>query len=538
MSRTEPAGTPLGDAFHVYDTTLRDGAQREGISYSVADKLAVARLLDERRASASSRAAGRVRCPRTPSSSPAPRPASWSCGTRALVAFGATRRPASRAADDPQVRALLDSRAPVVTPGREVRPPARRAGAAHRRRRRTCAMVARHRRVPARRGPAGVPRLRALLRRLRVRPRLRRCGCSTPRPAPAPTSSSCATPTAACCRWARPRSSAEVRRPHRLPARHPLPGRHRLRGGQHASPPSQAGATHVQCTANGYGERAGNADLFAVVGNLVTKLDLPVLPDGRAGGDDPGLARARRDRQHRPRHPPGLRRVVGVRPQGGAARERDQGRPGAVQPPGPDGRRQRACGSWSPRWPAGPASSSRAASSALDLAGHPDAVGRVVDTVKEREARGWSFEAADASLRAADARRASATGRRPGAAVHAGVLPGHRRAPRATGPWSPRRRSRCTSAASGSSPPPRATARSTPWTPRCGRRSTAPARGWTGRRAGRLQGAHPPARATRARHRRHDPGARRVHRPRRGSGRRSACTATSSRPPGWRWSTR
>src|ERR1044071_493649 len=46
MSRTTPADTPLGDAFHVYDTTLRDGAQREGISYSVADKLAVARHLD------------------------------------------------------------------------------------------------------------------------------------------------------------------------------------------------------------------------------------------------------------------------------------------------------------------------------------------------------------------------------------------------------------------------------------------------------------------------------------------------------------
>ena len=45
----------------------------------------------------------------------------------------------------------------------------------------------------------------------------------------------------------------------------------------------QAGATHVQCTANGYGERAGNADLFAVVGNLVTKLGMPVLPDGRLG---------------------------------------------------------------------------------------------------------------------------------------------------------------------------------------------------------------------------------------------------------------
>ncbi len=52
----------------VYDTTLRDGAQREGISYSVVDKLAVARLLDEFGVG-SSRAAGRARCSRTPSSS-------------------------------------------------------------------------------------------------------------------------------------------------------------------------------------------------------------------------------------------------------------------------------------------------------------------------------------------------------------------------------------------------------------------------------------------------------------------------------------
>ena len=35
------------DEFHLFDTTLRDGAQREGISFSVPDKLAVARLLDE-----------------------------------------------------------------------------------------------------------------------------------------------------------------------------------------------------------------------------------------------------------------------------------------------------------------------------------------------------------------------------------------------------------------------------------------------------------------------------------------------------------
>jgi 2-isopropylmalate synthase len=34
----------------------------------------------------------------------------------------------------------------------------------------------------------------------------------------------------------------------------------------------------------------------------------------------------------------------------------------------------------------------------LDLAGHPEAVSAVTRTVKEREAAGWSFEAADASL--------------------------------------------------------------------------------------------------------------------------------------------
>ena len=32
--------------FHVYDTTLRDGAQQEGLSLSVEDKLAIAGHLD------------------------------------------------------------------------------------------------------------------------------------------------------------------------------------------------------------------------------------------------------------------------------------------------------------------------------------------------------------------------------------------------------------------------------------------------------------------------------------------------------------
>jgi 2-isopropylmalate synthase len=41
-----------------------------------------------------------------------------------------------------------------------------------------------------------------------------------------------------------------------------------------------AGATHVQGTINGYGERTGNADLVAVVANLQLKLDRQVLPAG------------------------------------------------------------------------------------------------------------------------------------------------------------------------------------------------------------------------------------------------------------------
>ena len=42
----------------------------------------------------------------------------------------------------------------------------------------------------------------------------------------------------------------------------------------------EAGATHVQGTINGYGERTGNADLVSVVANLELKLDRRVLPQG------------------------------------------------------------------------------------------------------------------------------------------------------------------------------------------------------------------------------------------------------------------
>jgi 2-isopropylmalate synthase len=42
-----------------------------------------------------------------------------------------------------------------------------------------------------------------------------------------------------------------------------------------------AGAVHVQGTINGYGERCGNADLCAVIPNLVLKMDRPVVADAQ-----------------------------------------------------------------------------------------------------------------------------------------------------------------------------------------------------------------------------------------------------------------
>jgi len=47
-SATAASGSLAVDTdLHVYDTTLRDGAQQEGLNLSVADKLTIARHLDD-----------------------------------------------------------------------------------------------------------------------------------------------------------------------------------------------------------------------------------------------------------------------------------------------------------------------------------------------------------------------------------------------------------------------------------------------------------------------------------------------------------
>ena len=87
----------------------------------------------------------------------------------------------------------------------------------------------------------------------------------------------------------------------------------------------------MQGTANGYGERTGNADLFSVVANLELKLGGQVLPDGRLG-EMTRVAHAVAEITNVPpdQHQPYVG-ALAVRAQGRSARQRDQGRPDLYQ---------------------------------------------------------------------------------------------------------------------------------------------------------------------------------------------------------------
>ena len=96
----------------LYDTTLRDGTQREGISLSLDDKLKIAQRLD---AFGMDYIEGGW-----PGSNPKDveffrRAPSLGLGHARLAAFGSTRRKDSRPADDANIAALLGAQTPVVT---------------------------------------------------------------------------------------------------------------------------------------------------------------------------------------------------------------------------------------------------------------------------------------------------------------------------------------------------------------------------------------------------------------------------------------
>jgi 2-isopropylmalate synthase len=96
----------------IYDTTLRDGTQREGISLSVRDKLRIAQLLDQ------------LGVAYIEAGWPASNPKDAELFERArelrfqnarLAAFGATRRSGLGAGEDAGLKALVDAGTPVVT---------------------------------------------------------------------------------------------------------------------------------------------------------------------------------------------------------------------------------------------------------------------------------------------------------------------------------------------------------------------------------------------------------------------------------------
>jgi len=96
----------------IYDTTLRDGTQAEGISFSLADKLLIARRLDEFGADYIEGG--------FPMSNP--KEARFFDQIRAsglknarVASFGSTRRTGTKVGDDVGLRALLDCGTPVVT---------------------------------------------------------------------------------------------------------------------------------------------------------------------------------------------------------------------------------------------------------------------------------------------------------------------------------------------------------------------------------------------------------------------------------------
>jgi len=103
----------INDSFHIYDTTLRDGAQQEGLNLSVHDKLTIARHLDDLGVGFIEGGWPGANPKDTEFFALAKKELKLKNAT--FVAFGATRRPNVKAADDALLGALRDSGAPAVT---------------------------------------------------------------------------------------------------------------------------------------------------------------------------------------------------------------------------------------------------------------------------------------------------------------------------------------------------------------------------------------------------------------------------------------
>src|SRR6266571_3330778 len=263
------------DSFHVYDTTLRDGAQQEGLTLTVADKLAIARRLDEFGVGfieggwpgAIPKDTEFFRRART----------ELRLSNATLAAFGSTRRPGAVTADDPQVAALRESGAPVVT--LVAKSHDRHVTAALRTTlEENLAMIAETIRHLAAEGQRVFLDAEHFFDGYRSNPAY---ALEVVRVA-----AGAGAEVVALCDTNGGMLPAELG--DAVAAVAAATG---ARLGIHCHDDTacavantltavRAGVTHVQGTANGYGERAGNANLFSVVAGLQLKQGRQVLPSG------------------------------------------------------------------------------------------------------------------------------------------------------------------------------------------------------------------------------------------------------------------
>jgi 2-isopropylmalate synthase len=389
--------------YQVFDTTLRDGAQREGITYSVADKLAVARLLDEL-------GVGFIE-----GGWPGAMPKDTEFFRRArteltlrhaqLVAFGSTRKAGTKAADDPQVQALLEAQTPVVclVAKSDVRHVER---ALRTTREENLEMVRDTVSFFRGEGRRVFVDCEHFFDGFRYDPDYAASVAAAALEAGAEKAVMCDTNGGMLPSMVT-RAIQDVAQRLAVLLESTVDDV-LLRLGIHCQNDTacavantvaavEAGVRHFQCTANGYGERPGNADLFATVANLQLKLGLPVLPEGcleqmvrvsHAIADIANLA------------PDTHQAYVGA-----AAFAHKAGLHASaikVDPllynhiePSTVGNDMKILVTEM----AGRASIElKSRELGLDLAGHPEALAEITQKVKDMEAVGWSFEAADASF--------------------------------------------------------------------------------------------------------------------------------------------
>ncbi|WP_433160249.1 citramalate synthase [Kribbella sp. CA-247076] len=382
----------ISDEFHVYDTTLRDGAQQEGLALSVADKIAIAQHLDDL-------GVGFIE-----GGWPGAVPKDTEFFERArtelhlrnatFAAFGATCKPETAAADDQQVAALRESGAAVVTL-------VAKSHDAHVERAlrttldenlRMITDTVRHLREHGRRVFLDTEHFFDGYRANRAYAlEVVRVAAE----AGADVVALCDTNGGTL-----PRELQDIVRDV-LESTGARLGIHCHNDAGCAVANSiaavEAGVTHVQGTINGYGERTGNADLLAIVANLELKRSMQLLPPGRLA-ESFRIAHAIAEVTN---VPPSTRQpYVGVSAfahKAGLHASAIKVDPDLYQHTDPAlvGNDMRMLVSEM----AGRASVElKGRELGFDLGSDRELVSRVTDRVKEMEARGYTFEAADASF--------------------------------------------------------------------------------------------------------------------------------------------